>query len=322
MKNFQIERPQIFISKCIEHDNCRYDGTMISSEFIKTMKNFVDFIPVCPEMEIGLKSPREALRIVIDEKGTEKLIFSKSGEDISDKMNKFSSDMMKSLKNETIHGFILKSRSPSCGIKDVKTYKSYGKSMTLPKKTQGFFGKKIMGNYANFPIEDEGRLLNYKIRDNFLTRVYLYFDFKKVNTISELVEFHSSSKYLIMSYSPSALKKLGKLVGNHDGKNLEIILEEYEKILNNSLSTLQKPSRNVNMILHLFGYFSKKLSKDEKAYFLDILEKYSEGKVQFSVPISLIYSWVKRFDEPYLKNQRVFFPYPDQLISLKDSGNR
>jgi len=295
---------------------------MISSEFVNIMKGFVDFIPVCPEMEIGLKSPREALRIITDDDGKEQLVFSKSGEDISDRMEGYSEGIMDFLSSQDIHGFILKGRSPSCGIKDVKTYKSHGKAMVLPKKTMGFFGRTVIKNYPNFPIEDEGRLLNYSIRDNFLTRVYLYFDFKKISEIADLIKFHASSKYLIMSYSPGSLKKLGKLVAEHKGDNFNEILENYEKILNSALSFLQKPSRNVNMILHLFGYFSKDLSKDEKAYFLDVLEKYSDGKVPFSVPISLINSWVKRFDEPYLKNQRIFSPYPDQLVSLKDSGNK
>ena len=322
MDNKHNVRPRIVISKCIEHGYCRYDGSQTKSPFVKKLDEFLDIVTICPEVEIGLPIPREAVRVVkVDEEY--KLLYSTTGTDVSDKMRTFAEGFADEYEEEDIHGFILKSRSPSCGIKDVKVYKTIGKAPSLAEKTNGFFGHSILERFPDVAIEDEGRLRNYNIREHFLTRIYTmarYDEVIKEQTMRRLIEFHSNNKYLLMAYNQKYQKELGKIVANHEKLPTDNVINEYKNILKLALAKPLRRGTNINMLMHLFGYFKKVLSKDEKAYFLDILEQYSLKKVPFSVPISVIYVWVIRFDEEYLKNQEIFNPYPIEILDVTDSG--
>lgn len=322
MDNSKNLRPRIVISKCIEHGHCRYDGSQTKSPFVKKLDEFLDIITVCPEVEIGLPIPREAVRVVKEDE-TYKLLYSRTGTDVSEKMRSFADGFSDEYENKNIHGFILKSRSPSCGIKDVKVYKTIGKAPSLAEKTNGFFGNGIIDRFPNVAIEDEGRLTNYNIREHFLTRIYTiarYDEVIKDQSMKSLIEFHSHNKYLLMAYNQKYQKDLGKIVANHEKHSTEYVISEYIKILKIALAKPLRRGTNINMLMHLLGYFKKELSKEEKAYFLDILEQYSLKKVPFSVPISVIYVWVIRFDEEYLKNQWIFNPYPKEILDVTDSG--
>ncbi len=251
------------------------------------------------------------------------MVSSRSGIDISDKMTAYVNSFCKMYEDVSIHGFILKGRSPSCGIKDVKVYKTIGKAPSLGEKASGFFGGSILDLFDGVAIEDEGRLTNYNIREHFLTRIYTMAEYDiviKQQSMKGLIEFHSNNKYLLMAYHQKYQKELGKIVANHEKKPIEGLINEYLVMLKKALAKPLRRGTNINMLMHLFGYFKKVLSKEEKAYFLDVLEQYSDKKVPFSVPISLVYAWVIRFDEPYLKNQRIFRPFPIEILDVTDSG--
>lgn len=316
-----FKKPNVVISRCIEHGMCRYDGSQISSMFVKRMAPYVEFIPICPEVSIGLETPRESVRIIQGDQG-EQLVYSRTGTDVTDEMTKFSKNYVKTLKDQNIHGFILKSRSPSCGIKDVKIYKTFGKTPAIGK-TEGFFGGEINRNFKGCAIEDEGRLMNFNIREHFLTQLFTLSEFDKVreaNTMKSLINFHSINKYLLMAYHQKNQKILGKIVANHEKNKVERVISDYELILKESLDCSLLRGRNINMLMHLFGYFKKDINTAEKAYFLEILEQYSTKKVPFKVPMSILYSWVIRFDEPYLKYQTIFMPFPEGILEVSDSG--
>jgi uncharacterized protein YbgA (DUF1722 family)/uncharacterized protein YbbK (DUF523 family) len=318
----QFVRPSIVVSKCLEFANCRYDGSMISDDFIKKLKKYVDFIPLCPEMEIGLPTPRQALRI-IEKEGKEYLAFSQTGESVSTLMETYINSKIYDLLQSDVDGFILKSRSPSCGIKDVKVYKTFGKSSAISKNAKGFFGKAVIDAFGLLAIEDEGRLSNYQIREHFLTKVYTHAAFrsiKKASSMNALIKFHSQNKYLFMAYHPNHLKTLGKLVANHDQNNIDEILINYENVLNKLLSTSPDTMRFINMMLHIFGYFSKELNVNEKAYFLDAIDQYRNHQIPQSTVMAILKSWVLRFDNEYLRDQKIFEPYPLELIEVRDSG--
>lgn len=315
-------KPTILISKCIEGDPCRYDGSMAKDAFIHKLKGYVNIIEVCPEVAIGLSTPRDSLRLVKNEDSIE-LVCSKTGENLTEKMKNFSNDFLNKLDKANIQGVILKGRSPSCGIKDVKLYNSIGKSSTISRNNSGIFAERVIEEFDTIPIEDDGRLTNYNIREKFLTWVYANFNFTKVEkerTVSELVKFQSQYKYLLMAYSPSKQKELGKIVGVASKNNIDETIKEYKLALAKTLATTPRPMRNVNMLLHLFGYFSKELSKEEKAFFLDNLEKYQNKKVPFSLPLTIIKSWAIRFNNEYLLEQKIFESFPIELIEVTDSG--
>lgn len=317
----KIIRPLVVVSKCLAHDNCRYDGTMIGDPFVKSLLPYVDFIPVCPEVEIGLSTPRKSLRIIED--NGEKLVVSSTSEDLTDKMHSFSMDFIKSLKGKGIDGFILKGRSPSCGIKEVKVYKGTDNASKLPYKTKGIFARNIYEYFPDFEIEEEGRLSNYNIREHFLIKLWTRASFKgvmKSGTIKSLVDFHSNNKYLFMALSPGNLKTLGKIVANNDKLDINDIINNYELNLNKLLKVPPQTGRNINMLLHIFGYFSKYLNDKEKAYFLETIEKYRSKKIPFSVPLSILNSWNARFQNEYLVRQTIFSPFPEDIINVTDSG--
>ena len=318
----QFVKPTIVVSKCLEFEHCRYDGSMISDMFVRKLKDYVNFIPLCPEMEIGLPSPRQALRIMETEEG-EVLIFSQTGESQTVQMETYAKAKMEELKRTDVDGFILKSRSPSCGMKDVKVYKTYGKSSSLPRKTKGFFGKAVTDNFGQLAIEEEGRLLNYEIREHFCTRIYTHSAFcelKKTPTMGALVKFHSQYKYLFMAYHPGHLNTLGKIVANHQQETIQTVYANYEVAMNKLLATVPNPMRMINVMLHLFGYFSKDLNTREKAYFLDALEQYRNHQIPQSAVMAILRSWVIRFEQEYLMDQKVFVPYPLEMVEVRDSG--
>ena len=313
--DFKYEKPKILISKCIEFDNCRYNGQKISSDFVKKLKKFVDFKSVCPEVEIGLGIPRNPIRIV--EKKDLKLIQPETKKDVTKDMNNFSNEFLKNLK---LDGIILKSKSPSCGIKDVKIYPTDKKSAPI-RKDKGFFGSKVIEKFSLHAIETEDRLRNHIIKEHFLRRVFTYASYRKIKkkkSLNELIKFHSKNKFLIMSYNQKELKKLGKITSNQDKKQINEILDEYEHHLKLALSKSPRCTSNINVLNHTFGYVSKNLKSEEKKLFLKSLKDFREGHIGITVPLSIMKSWIVRFEEPYLSEQTYFSPYPDGLMEVED----
>ncbi len=315
MENFS--KPRIVVSKCIEFDSCRYNGQMISSDFVEQLKSFVEFIPVCPEFEIGLGIPRDPIRIVYSD-GSPNLLQPNTGKDVTRFMVEFCNSFLDDLTD--IDGFILKSKSPSCGIKDVKIHVGSGPA---PKETKGpgFFGKAVLEKYPNLAIEDEGRLTNSRIKQHFLTKIYSLSKFRQVKqTLSkkELVEYQSYNKLLFGAYSQKETKELGRIVANMGKFPLNTIFENYEKHIYTLFLKPPKCPSNINILMHGFGYISKNLTKKEKEFFLKTIEKYRNGNVSLSVPTNILKSWVLRYDEKYLENQTFFQPYPDELLSVED----
>ncbi|GAA0719697.1 DUF523 and DUF1722 domain-containing protein [Clostridium malenominatum] len=317
MINF--EKPRICVSRCLGFEACRYDGQMNSQDFIEKLKGEVEIITVCPEVQIGLPIPRESLRI-IKEKEELYLIQPKTGGDFTKDMVEFSKEFIGELKD--IDGFILKSRSPSCGIKEVKIYNGREKASSSEKGV-GFFAEAAIKNYPNYPIEDEGRLTNYKIREHFLTRIYINAAFrgiKNANTMGELVKFHSRNKMLLMAYNQKELKELGNIVANHEKYKVEKVLEEYERHLKMAFSKNARYTSNINVLNKSMALFSKYITLEEKEFIRDTIEKYREGKLPLSTCLYMIKSYAIRFGITEMLEQSFFAPYPDDLIELRDSG--
>ena len=315
-------KPTILVSKCIEGEACRYDGSMIKDSFIKRLKSYVNVIYVCPEVAIGLPTPRDSLRLIEKEKVV-KLVCSKTREDLTNSMIKFSDKFLENIDEYKVQGVILKGRSPSCGIKDAKLYNDIWKSSTISRNNNGIFAQKVIEKFNNIPIESEGRLTNYNIREQFLTSIYANFNFIKVEetrTLEELIKFHNEYKYLLMAHSPTRQRELEKIIKLAKVDNLNLIIDEYKNIFSKALANASRPMRNINMLLHLFSYFSKDITKEEKAFFLDNLENYQNKKVPFSLPLTIIKSWAIRFNNTYLLNQKIFESFPMELVDVTDSG--
>lgn len=315
MKEFL--KPRIVVSKCIEFDSCRYNGQMIPSDFVKQLKSFVEFIPVCPEYEIGLGVPRDPIRVISFD-GTLKLVQPSTEKDVTDKMTEFSNSFLNGLPE--IEGFILKSKSPSCGVKDVKIYTVKGPQPNEPKSS-GFFGKSVLKKYSNIAIEDENRLTNSRIKQHFLTKIFALRKFnevKKSNSIKELIDYQTCNKLLFSAYNQKEAKELGRIVGNIEKMAIDKVFPNYEFHLYSLLYKPPKCTPNINILFHMFGYISNKLNKNEKEFFFQSVDKYRNGQVPLSVPTNILKTWILRFDEKYLENQSFFQPYPEGLLSLED----
>lgn len=319
MRNFS--KPLVIVSRCLGFDNCRYNGQMLSDTLVDSLRPLVNYITPCPEVEIGLGIPRSPVRIAFLN-GEERLVQPSTEDDVSELMNKYSSDYLKSVELNGVDGCILKSLSPSCGIKDVKVYKGLVKSPVI-HKSKGFFGRAVLDRFPDLPIEDEGRLTNFSIREHFLTRLFTlanYRHLKKKVKMRDLVKFQSDNKLLLMAYNQTEMRKMGRLVANFKNKDIKTIADEYECHLKKALARKPKYTSNINVLMHALGYFSEELSSKEKAFFLDSLENYREGKVPLSVPVHLLKTFIIRFDEEYLMDQTYFEPYPEQLVEITDSG--
>ncbi|MCT8138157.1 DUF523 and DUF1722 domain-containing protein [Anaerobacillus sp. CMMVII] len=315
----EFVKPRVIVSKCLEFQGCRYDGEIIRDQTVHNLLPYVEFIPVCPEVEIGLGVPRDVIR-VIDNDGMDQLYQPAKKIDLTNKMNQFSEQFLTEVGD--IDGFILKNRSPSCGINDVKVYAGIEKAPVI-RTSSGLFGSKVQAQYGHLAVEDEGRLKNFTIREHFFTKLFTIASFKKLKKeglLADLVEYHAKNKYLFMAYQPTILKKLGNIVGNHKKKSLQQIFEEYEVELYHLFAKLPKYTSNISVSQHLFGYFSKQLSAKEKEFFISMIDKYKKKKVPLSSVASLLHSWAIRFDNEYLLKQTYFQPYPEKLIEISDSG--
>lgn len=313
-------KPRIVISKCIEFESCRWNGLMIESSFVKKLKSLVEFIPVCPELEIGLGVPRKPIRVVV--KNNKKYLLQNETEaDLTNKMNNFANSYLNSLEN--IDGFILKDRSPSCGSKDVKIYPALGKVSPVAGNGSGLFGAQVLSMYSHLAVENEGRLNNFTLRENFLTKVFLFSSFRKLKediTIHKIMNFQAQNKLLLMAYNQTVMRKLGKIIANSQKGFIKETIIEYEKLLYQAFSKIPRYTSNINVLMHALGYFSKKLNSKEKSFFLEMLEKYRKKLVPLSNCIVIIREWIVRFNEEYLENQTYFNPYPEELIEITDSG--
>jgi uncharacterized protein YbgA (DUF1722 family)/uncharacterized protein YbbK (DUF523 family) len=312
-------KPVVVVSKCIGFECCRYNGQYIHSDFVNTLKPYVNYMSICPEMEIGLGVPRGTLRLV-SAKDQIELFQPSTGKDYTEEMLNFSEDFFSSL--QEIDGFILKSRSPSCGIKDVKIYLGKEKvSGTI--KGSGIFGKAVSGRFPHLPVEDEGRLTNFRVREHFLTKLFTMFSFRQVkysNSISQLAKFQSYNKYLLMAYHQREQKALGKIAANHENMPFNKVVEEYEKHLAMAFAMPPRYTTLINSMMHILGYFSDELTHEEKAFMLDTFEKYKDKKVPLSVPLHILKSYAIKYKQTYLLDQTIWNPYPAELVDISDSG--
>ena len=312
-------KPRVVISKCIEHSACRYNGELIPNEFVKRLSKHVEFITVCPEVEIGLGIPRDPVRIIKKKNGL-KLIQPSTSKDLTKKIDNFSKNYSNNLDN--VDGFILKSRSPSCGVGDAKVYFDNDSGSTQGK-TNGFFTNHIVNQFNGFPIEHEARLSNFRIRENFLTKIFMFSSFRNISKnpkIQKLIEFHSRNKLLLMSHSQKHLRILGRITANQEDTEIKDLYKNYFDNLKQALARLPRIGTNINVLQHAFGYFTENLTKKERLYFLELTDSYKNQKIPLSALITVIRSWIIKYDIEYLLNQTYFRPYPEDLIAIKDSG--
>jgi len=307
-------KPRLVISRCIEFEACRYNGEKIKSEFVLRLMPYVEFLPVCMEADIGLGVPRDPVRIVrID--GEDRLQQPRTGRDVTDAALRFTREHLANLRD--VDGFLLKNRSPSCGIKDVRVYPPGEGKAVLTGKGSGIFAREVISAFPQLAVEDEARLLNGRIADHFLTRVFTSARFRgcqKKGTSKALMDFHAKHKLLLMGYSQAAMRRMGRITASD--APIEERLQEYSAELHGALRRPPNCRSWNNVMMHAMGYFSENLDAKEKQHFLRSLEWYAEGKVALSAPLLMVRSWALRKGEEYLLQQVLFEPYPEEFMGL------
>jgi len=314
----EFTKPRVVVSRCIEFEPVRWDGSLIKSEFVDSLKPEVEFIPVCPEVEIGLGLPREPVRIV--KKGTKfRLLQPATGLDFTEKMQQFTEKFLDKLPE--VDGFILKSGSPSSAMKDAKIYPSTEKVSPL-SKGPGFFGGGVVAKFGFLAVEDEKRLLNPRIKEHFLTKLFTLADFRAVKnsgSINRLIDFQARNKLLFTAYSQKELHIMGRIVAQPKGKLFNDTAAEYQSHLWEALKQPPRRGANENVLTKAAGYFTSKLTKDEKAFFLKTVANYKAGKLPLNTPLNVLKAWIIRFNEEYLMQQTFLEPYPEALIQQENT---
>ena len=307
-------KPKVVISKCLTFSECRYDGQIIHNQYIENLKKFVEFQTVCPEVEIGMGTPRNPIRIIEDNESL-KLKQSETNLDWAKKMNSFSNKYISKISK--IDGFILKAASPSCGINSAKIFSP--KSPAPIRKGAGFFASKIIKQFPDHPKEEEKRLNNPFLREHFFTSIFTIADFRFVKDMNTLYKYHAKHKYLFMAYNQTLMRKMGKVAANENNDSFQNVLNNYYKLILLTLSKRARYTSNINTHMHVMGYFKNQISNQEKQHFLDLIEQYRIQKIHLSAINNLLASWILRFDNSYLKKQSFFNPFPIELIEKEVS---
>ena len=308
------DKIRLGISACLLGEKVRYDGGHKWDRFITgTLGKYVDFVPVCPEVECGLGIPREAMRLVGDPR-TPRLVTVHSGIDHTGRMLEWARRRVVELEPEGLCGFIFKSDSPSSGMERVKVYGASGSPL---KVGVGLFARAFMEHFPLLPVEEEGRLHDPTLRENFIEAVFTLKRWREMLALNGgravLVDFHTRHKLLIRSHSPVHLRRLGKLVGQAADLPVPELYDRYQQLLLEALARQTTPKKNTDVLYHLMGYFKADLSPDEKQELRDLIDLYYRGLVPLIVPVTLISHYVRKYDQPYLKEQWYLAPHPVEL---------
>ena len=314
MENEKIEPVKIGISTCLLGQNVRYDGGHQLDRFLTdSLGQFVEYVPVCPEVECGLGTPREAMRLV----GTPedpRLVTRQTGRDYTEQMMHWARRKVVGLEAENLCGFIFKSKSPSSGMERVKVYNEKGMPV---QKGSGIFARIFMDHFPLIPVEEDGRLHDPRLRENFIERIFVLQRWRKLLgagiTLGKLVEFHTRHKLLLLSHGPKHYSRMGRQVAQGKKMPLKSLYQAYQATLMEALKLKSTLKKNVNVLQHLMGYFKKQLSPDEKQELLEIIAQYHKGYVPLIVPVTLINHYVRKYQQPYLSKQTYLKPHPLEL---------
>lgn len=309
-----MQKIRLGISSCLLGEKVRYDGTHQRDMYVvKTLGKYFEWTPVCPEVEYGLPVPREAMRL----KGTPeaaRLVTRKTGVDHTDGMREWTEKKLDELEKEPLAGFIFKARSPSSGLYGVKVY---GPSGSVSKSGMGIFGGAFVRRFPLIPAEDDGRLHDPALRENFIERVFVYRrwqEFMLGPSAAGLVDFHTRHKLLLMAHSPEHYSRLGRVVAGAGKQKGREFYSEYITALMEGLSLIATARKNTNVLHHIIGYFKNSLSSAEKKELLELVSNYHKGLVPLIAPIVLVNHYVRAFKEPYLEKQFYLNPHPVELM--------
>ncbi len=303
----------IGVSSCLLGNEVRYDGGHKHDRYItETLGRYLSFVPVCPEVECGLPIPREAMRLV-GEVDRPRLVTNKTGVDHTDRMLTWARKKVAELEKENLCGFIFKNRSPSSGMERVKVYDVNN----VPRAVGvGIFARAFKDHFPLLPTEEEGRLHDPLLRENFIEQIFVYQRWREVAdapTAAKLISFHTTHKLLLMAHSEKHTREMGRLMAQAGSLELDTFIERYQELLMAAMSLKPTTKKHVNVLQHMMGFFKKLISADEKQELLSVIEQFRNNIVPLIVPVTLINHYIRKYQEPYLMQQLYLNPHPLEL---------
>ena len=311
MNNFSQSKAHVGISACLLGQQVRFDGGHKRSPFCaNVLAKYVDFVPVCPEMAIGLGTPRPTIRLIKQEQNV--IARTAKGEDVTKALVDFGRRTAEQL--DFISGYIFCAKSPSCGMERVRIYEENGRGGF--KNGVGLYADALMKARPYLPVEEEGRLNDPILRENFVARVYAYHSWqtlaRKGLTAADLIDFHARYKYLLLAHCPDSYRQLGRLLGNLS-EDLQTIADAYLPIFMTALSKPASRKNHSNVLQHLQGFFKKRLPSEQRQALGQVIEDYRLGTLPLLAPITLIRHLLTQYPAPYIEKQYYLRPYPDSL---------
>lgn len=308
------DRIKLGVSACLLGENVRYNGGHKLDHFLRdTLGQYVAYVPVCPEVEAGFGVPRETMQLVGDVDAP-RLVKTKSRTDHTDQMRQWAQKRVKQLEKEDLCGYIFKKDSPSSGLMRVKVYNEKG----MPeKKGVGLFARAFVDHFPLIPVEEEGRLHDPKLRENFIEQIFTLKRWRdtllKNPGTGGMVDFHSRNKLLLMAHSPEYARSMGKLMAGAAKMDQGAFRREYEAQLIAAMRLKTTTKKHINVLQHIMGYFKKQLSADEKQELLETFDRFRAGHLPLLVPMTLLNHYIRKYDQKYLKQQTYLNPHPIEL---------
>ena len=306
---------KIGISSCLMGDKVRFNGDHKHDRYITgILGQYFSFVPVCPELEIGMGVPRESVRL-IGTTDVPRMIGDISGKDWTGRMNKYSRKRVRQQDLQGLSGYLFKKDSPSCGMERVKLYSGKG---APSKQAVGLFAGALVARYPVLPIEEEGRLNDPRLRENFIVRIFAFYNlrelFKGKFNRGKVVEFHARNKYLILAHSLKHYKELGQLVAAVSKLTTLEFKDQYLSLFMEALRIKTTTRKNVNVLQHILGFLKNDLDADDKKYLLDVIEDYRNERVPLIVPISLLKNYLRKHRIKHILDQTYLNPHPMELM--------
>lgn len=306
---------RVGISSCLLGNEVRFDGGHKRDRYLTdTLGRFFEWVVVCPEVEMGLGTPRETLRLVGDATAP-RLVFAKTGSDQTERMQRWATGRLDALADMDLCGYILKSNSPSCGMERVRVY---GDGKVPGKPGVGIFARALMDRFPLLPVEEEGRLHDLPLRENFVERVFCYRRWRDLVagglTRGKLVAFHTAHKLLLLAHSPTHYTTIGRLVAaakDHTPRSLE---SRYGELFMTALKVRATTTKHVNVLQHILGHFKRDLDAQDKAELLSVIGDYHKNLVPLVVPLTLLKHHLHRISVPYIQGQVYLYPHPKELM--------
>ncbi len=308
------EKIRLGISSCLLGQKVRFDGNHKLDNYLSdTFGRYFEWVPVCPEVAIGLGVPRSPIRLVGSPEAPRAVGVQDDSLDVTDKLAAYGRRQARQL--DDLSGYVFKSKSPSCGMERVKIYRRTGPPAKIGR---GIYADAFLSHQPWLPAAEEGRLSNPRLRENFIERVFVYRRWQELMahglTASRLVEFHTRHKLALMAHDVEAYRALGRRVAQAGRRSLRETGWEYLARLMQAFQRPATPARHAKVQMHLLGYLKNNLDADDKAELLGMIHAYRRGEAPFAAALTLLKHHFRRHPDPYVAGQTYLNPDPRELL--------